>query len=324
MRVAIDRIRTDGGTQTRAELNLEHVNELADALRSGTALPAVIVFYDGTDHWLADGFHRHAAAIAAVLGDIDADVRQGTRRDAVLFSVGANASHGLKRSNADKRRAVETLLRDPEWCQWSDRVVAKACGVVHEFVRRIRKERSAATEAGLAKQESAGGYVATCEQEFTGSKISNVTPECTVGPRKGGDGKLYPAKRQPRVEPTPDSPEYWAGTKGPPVPPISVPDPVIPPEPKPRPWAPEELNALVRDTLNACHDQHEILDALEKRVAENFAKVEPRFAIDLIQRCECAIAGLARRLANTAETISAHLPSDEPTRRFGVIKGGRT
>ena len=32
-----------------------------------------------------------------------------------LHSVGANATHGLRRSNADKRRAVVLLLEDEEW-----------------------------------------------------------------------------------------------------------------------------------------------------------------------------------------------------------------
>ena len=60
---------------------------------------------------------------------IEADVRQGDRRDAVLFSCGANVEHGVQRSQADARRAVLMLLRDSEWSQWSDREVAKRCKV---------------------------------------------------------------------------------------------------------------------------------------------------------------------------------------------------
>ena len=100
--------------------------------------PPIVVFHDGTDHWLADGFHRLHAIFMTSEKAIEADVRQGTRRDAILFSVGANASHGLRRTNQDKRRAVETLLRDEEWAAWSDRKIAEACGVSHEFVRQSR------------------------------------------------------------------------------------------------------------------------------------------------------------------------------------------
>jgi len=58
-------------------------------------------------------------------------VYQGTRREAVLYSVGANADHkpALPRSREDKRRAVMTLLQDPEWGKWSNCQIAKACRV---------------------------------------------------------------------------------------------------------------------------------------------------------------------------------------------------
>jgi hypothetical protein len=36
-------------------------------------------------------------------------------RDAILFSVSANGTHGQRRTNEDKRRAVLCLLNDPEW-----------------------------------------------------------------------------------------------------------------------------------------------------------------------------------------------------------------
>src|ERR1700756_122323 len=48
------------------------------------------------------------------------------------------AAHGLKRTNADKRRAVETLLRDDEWSKWSDREISRQCGVGNKFVGDVR------------------------------------------------------------------------------------------------------------------------------------------------------------------------------------------
>ena len=65
-------------------------------------------------------------------------VKQGTQRDAILFSVGANAVHGQRRTNSDKRRAVETLLRDEEWSKWSGREIARRCGVHHSYVAKLR------------------------------------------------------------------------------------------------------------------------------------------------------------------------------------------
>jgi hypothetical protein len=71
-----------------------------------------------------------------------ADVRRGALRDAMLAAAGANITHGFRRSNADKRRAVLTLLRDEEWSAWSDAEIARRCGVSQPFVGKIRAELS--------------------------------------------------------------------------------------------------------------------------------------------------------------------------------------
>ncbi len=104
------------------------------------ALPPAVVFYDGECYWLADGYHRIYAAERNGWTTYPCEVRQGTRRDAVLFSVGANDSHGLRRTNQDKRRAVEKLLRDEEWKEWSDSDIGRQCAVAHSFVWKIRQE----------------------------------------------------------------------------------------------------------------------------------------------------------------------------------------
>lgn len=138
MKVKISQIRIDGGTQSRLSINEAVVADYADAMASGVDLPPVVLFFDGSHHWLADGFHRYHAHNKIGALEIDSDVRNGTKRDAVLFSVGANGAHGLQRTNADKHRSVETLLSDAEWVQWSDREIAKACSVANSFVSKIR------------------------------------------------------------------------------------------------------------------------------------------------------------------------------------------
>jgi len=67
----------------------------------------------------------------------------------------------LKRSNADKRKAVNLLLRDDEWAAKSDRWIAETCGVGRRLVVDIRS--------------LSGGGTATC--------------------REGKDGKTY---KQPK------------------------------------------------------------------------------------------------------------------------------
>lgn len=152
----IKKIRMDGGTQPRAYINESIVAEYAEEVRNGAVFPDVIVFFDGSDYWLADGFHRVRAYKEAGKKEIGADIKQGTRRDAVLFAVGANASHGVRRTNEDKRRAVMTLLSDAEWGKWSDREIARRCAVSDRFVNSLRPVSANASQITTRKVERGG------------------------------------------------------------------------------------------------------------------------------------------------------------------------
>lgn len=175
-------LRRDGGTQSRAALNEDTVDAYAEFLRDGGSFrDPVVVFFDGTDYWLADGFHRVAAAEQANVEELPADVRQGTRRDAVLFACGANAAHGLPRTNADKRRAVETLLRDPEWSQWSDREIARTAAVSAPLVGKVRGEL--ATVNGLqmpTTRKTADGRTMDTGNIGTKAKVEDSPPAVPI------------------------------------------------------------------------------------------------------------------------------------------------
>lgn len=147
MEIALDIkwIRIDGGTQARAGMDQETVDQYHADMVDGDVFPPIEVYHDGERYWLADGFHRLAATKRLGQSQIIARVHQGTRRDAVLHAVGANAKHGLRRSNADKRRAVETLLKDKEWAGWADREIARRCHVSHPFVAKVRADLEPAT-----------------------------------------------------------------------------------------------------------------------------------------------------------------------------------
>src|SRR5881275_36847 len=99
----VEVIRTDGGTQPRAALDQPTIEDYAQTMRENLwdwerhELP--VVFYDGKDYWLASGFHRIGSARLAGLDEIPVDIRQGTQRDAILFSCGTNTDHGLRRTN---------------------------------------------------------------------------------------------------------------------------------------------------------------------------------------------------------------------------------
>jgi hypothetical protein len=138
----ISKIRTDGNTQNRCELDLELVREYASAMYNGVEFPPVNIFFDGVNYWLADGFHRYHACKEIDLEFLEVTVQEGSLRDAQLYSFSANSNHGKRRTNADKRRAVQTMLADAEWSQLSDREIARTCVVHHDMVSRLRKESS--------------------------------------------------------------------------------------------------------------------------------------------------------------------------------------
>jgi uncharacterized ParB-like nuclease family protein len=143
-KLALDFLTLDPAIQMRAEVDAAVVDEYAEKVAAGVELPPVVVFCDEsgspTKYWLADGFQRVEAHKRAKRTGILCEVRKGTRRDAILFACGANAEHGKRRTNADKRRAVETLLRDEEWKLWSDHDIARAARVTQPFVSKLYQE----------------------------------------------------------------------------------------------------------------------------------------------------------------------------------------
>jgi len=144
----LDCIHCDEDIQTREVREGEALDQLRELYRDDPdALPPVIVFLDDWgDYWLADGHYRVRAALEAMCAGaantIRAEVRQGNKRDAMLCAITANAKHGLPLTAAEKRGVVERLLQDPEWGLWADRVIARHCGVSHEFVRQRRASLS--------------------------------------------------------------------------------------------------------------------------------------------------------------------------------------
>lgn len=136
------KIKIDGGTQQRAVLNQDTVSEYADAYLAGVNMPPVVLFFDGSTYWLADGFHRYFGAKKAGIEAIPAEITPGSQLDAQLYSFGANGTHGLRRTNADKRQAVMGAFEHPVSCKWSDNQIAKHCGVSQPFVSGVRPSAS--------------------------------------------------------------------------------------------------------------------------------------------------------------------------------------
>jgi ParB-like nuclease domain len=134
-------IQANPAVQQRVQGTSEEVvRQYAEEMSAGDDFPPVVVFSnDEVTYHLADGFHRLQAHRLAHPDkqEIDCEFYPGGSDDALLFACGANASHGLRRTNADKKKAVLQLLKS-ERRQWSDRDIARQCKVSHTFVGKIR------------------------------------------------------------------------------------------------------------------------------------------------------------------------------------------
>lgn len=219
-------ISTTAGTQIRARIDADTVDQYAEAMReSGNKFPPVVVFHDGSQFVLADGFHRVMAASRNDFKDIEADVRKGTRADALKFALSANSIHGLRRTNADKRRSVEMALA--EWPKLSDREIARICAVGYSLVGEVRKDQ-------LPESDS-------CEPQHA--------------TRIGADGK---ERRMPRAESQP-APSNLATDPPAPVPAAPEPESTAP-EPDLNP--PCDLYAKQLEQLEATAIGHGTIEQL--------------------------------------------------------------
>lgn len=176
--ISLSGITADQSAQPRSAIEVKRVTEYTEDMDRGDAFPPLVVFYDGARHWLADGFHRFYAATNAGRQDVECDVREGGLRDAVLYSCGANASHGMRRTNDDKRRAVSRLLLDEEWATWSNAEIARRCAVDDKLVAAVRKEIKAHTSE-----------TRSMERTFTHHKTGEPTTMATgaIGPKPSNE-----------------------------------------------------------------------------------------------------------------------------------------
>lgn len=143
--LSIDLIRLDGGSQARiksSEETIEAYAELIDASKGEWPFGPLDVFHDGTDYFVADGFHRTLAAQRLNRASIPCNVHKGTAKDAKIFGMTANDKHGLRMSQADKRSCVIWLLANgPKLTQAE---IAEKAGVSVPTVKRVVSERKPA------------------------------------------------------------------------------------------------------------------------------------------------------------------------------------
>lgn len=175
-KVKISEIKIDGGTQGRDVIDQEVVQNYVECMRAGDKFPSLTTVYDGTCYWLVDGFHRYFAAMQMGLKEVGVEFTTGTQLDAQVLSFGVNATHGLRRSAATKRKVVEMALQHILTKTMINAEIAKICAVSSSFVASVRSP-----EAKQKQDEAKKRHIVKKAEEFSG-EASQTSQTSETGP----------------------------------------------------------------------------------------------------------------------------------------------
>lgn len=135
----IDVIVVDRSVHPRNQLDERYVKAFVRVIADGDPLPPPIVFRNGNVFLLADGFLRVEAHRNSGSSTIKCGILPGSRREATEYAISINAHHGRKLTIAERRRAVNTLLDEPDNDTLSDHDLGRVYGCSHTTVARLRK-----------------------------------------------------------------------------------------------------------------------------------------------------------------------------------------
>lgn len=125
-------------TGIRSATDEQVVAEYADRMTAGDKFPPIVLFREGDKYHVSDGFHRIAAADKIGAKDIEAEVRDGSLKEALWHALGANRKHGHRLTASDVARAIEIALR--EFPSKSQTMIAEQIGCNQSTVSRVREQ----------------------------------------------------------------------------------------------------------------------------------------------------------------------------------------
>lgn len=152
--VSLASIVIDDRFQTRAAIDHAAIEDYIEAIRVRGRWPFPPIKI--VSQFLVDGFHRVTAAKrVAADPETAVELRKSLQSIpcervsvdltsdnipmlALQHALAANQTHGLRRTQADKRRSVELAVE--QWSNESDRQIAILTGTTHPFVAKVRRE----------------------------------------------------------------------------------------------------------------------------------------------------------------------------------------
>ena len=200
----IESLICDPRFQARREMSPDVVEEYRAAYEAKSDLPAIEVFLVDGVLYVTDGFHRHAAT--PTNGFLRAKlVGAGSIEQAIWHACAANRTHGLRRSNEDKRRAVRLALDSGIGAEQSNIVIAKHVGVSDMLVSDVRRAWEAERTLGDV-QES---WTSSEKRRDSAGRMQPARK-----PRATEPAKPYPIEDDKPLPHEPDSlPAYGAALK---------------------------------------------------------------------------------------------------------------
>lgn len=174
--VSLASIVIDERFQTRSAMDQGAIADYVDAIRQAGHWPFPPIKI--VSQFLVDGFHRiEAVRKVNAAPDTPADLRKALQSIpcervpvdlsnnnipdlALRHALGANHTHGLRRSHEDKRRSVELAIK--QWSTESNRQIASLTGTTHPFVAKVRAELQVVT-LPHQQRESTCAYAAEVE-----------------------------------------------------------------------------------------------------------------------------------------------------------------
>jgi hypothetical protein len=130
-------LNLDPRLQCRESVPESIIKEYEEGWKDKVAFPPVQVFEVDGELFVTDGFCRVMAAANIGKSKIPAAITKGTFSDAVRAACGANYAHGLRRTNADKRKAA--LIAIAQFPDETTRALAEMCGVSHAYIGNLRE-----------------------------------------------------------------------------------------------------------------------------------------------------------------------------------------
>lgn len=175
--VNLSQIIMDAGTQQRASMDKQAIENYMEAMQAGQApefppvklveLTEPVTLPDGTEleigaTVLADGFHRIESAVGAKLGTFQSLVAKGTLQDAIYYSMTANSQNGVNLKGKDYQQAIKKLytMDGGYWRQHGRKQeIAALFGCSTKTVERATQAIDKATKAEAFKMFEQGASI---------------------------------------------------------------------------------------------------------------------------------------------------------------------